>query len=63
MDPEENIHYGKRGLNLDFMYNYEMFDAEEYGNESIKKFSKIISEKIFIWSDSANKFTFELSTN
>ena len=44
------------------MYNYEIFDAEEYDSESIKKFSRIISQKINVWSDVANKFTFELQT-
>ena len=60
MDPVVNLARGKRGFNVDFMYNYEIFDAEEYSNESIKKFSKIISEELQIRIDKANKFTFEL---
>ena len=39
-----------------------MFDAEEYGSESIKKFSKIISQNINAWAEDEKRFTFELQT-
>ena len=31
LDPEALVDSGKQGLNIDFVYNYEIFDAEEYG--------------------------------
>ena len=42
LDPEINQRKGVEGFNVDFIYNYELFDFEKYGYESIKKFSGII---------------------
>ena len=62
LDPENNQRKGVHGFNVDFIYNYELFDFEEYGNESIKTFSGIISHKIFLGIGSTNYFSFEIQT-
>ena len=48
------------GFYVDFIYNYEIFDAEDYGNKSIKKFSGMLSQKIDLRIASTNAFTFKL---
>ena len=60
MDPKKNINQGLQGFNVDFIYNYEIFDFEEYGDESIKTFSGIMTHKIYLGIGSTNYFSFEV---
>ena len=62
MDPDTNASAKLPGFWVDFIYNYEIFDAEAYGNEAIKKFSGIISSKITLRVPSTNAFTFNVQT-
>ena len=53
---------GLRGINLDFLFNYELFDAESYGTESITKLSGFMTQKVSLKVSTPNQFTFKVQT-